>query len=118
VLRSGLAPRRIKPLPLAPHQKGIRAIGTTIPPFENAIFGKSPISFYTPEKESVRQEVNTWIRNSAEFDGVVDFDAVLRDPSRPTRLLPAYDSGDHLHSNEAGYAVSADAFPLTLFDGI
>jgi lysophospholipase L1-like esterase len=98
------------------HQKGIRAIGTTIPAFENAFFGKSLISFYTPEKESVRQEVNTWIRNSAEFDGVVDFDAVLRDPGRPTRLLPAYDSGDHLHSNDAGYAASANAIPLELFE--
>jgi lysophospholipase L1-like esterase len=97
------------------HHKGIRAIGTTIPPFENAIFGKSPISFYTPEKEGVRQEVNSWIRNSAEYDDVVDFDAALRDPDRPTRLLPAYDSGDHLHSNDAGYMVSAKAIPLTLF---
>jgi lysophospholipase L1-like esterase len=97
------------------HQKGIRAIGTTIPPFENAFFDKSPISFYTPEKESVRQEVNAWIRDGAEFDGVVDFDAVLRDPSRHTRLLPAYDSGDHLHSNDAGYAASANAIPLALF---
>jgi lysophospholipase L1-like esterase len=97
------------------HHKGIRAIGTTIPPFENAIFGKSPISFYTPEKERVRQEVNSWIRNSTEFDDVVDFDAVLRDPERPTRLLPAYDSGDHLHSNGAGYMVSANAIPLALF---
>ncbi len=98
----------------ARHQ-GIRAIGTTIPPFENAAFGKSSISFYTPEKELVRREVNNWIRNSAEFDGVVDFDAVLRDPGRQTRLLPAYDSGDHLHSNDAGYAASANAFPPALF---
>jgi lysophospholipase L1-like esterase len=98
----------------ARHQ-GIRAIGTTIPPFENAAFGKSSISFYTPEKEIVRQEVNNWIRNSAEFDGVVDFDVVLRDPGRQTRLLPAYDSGDHLHSNDAGYAASANAFPPALF---
>jgi lysophospholipase L1-like esterase len=97
------------------HQKGIRVIGTTIPPFENATFGKSVISFYTAEKENVRQEVNTWIRNSAEFDGVVDFDAVLRDPNHPTRLLPSYDSGDHLHSNDAGYTVSANAIPLTSF---
>jgi lysophospholipase L1-like esterase len=97
------------------HQKGIRVIGTTIPPFEDATFGKPAIGFYTPEKETVRQEVNTWIRSGAEFDGVVDFDAVLRDPSRPTRLLPSYDSGDHLHANDAGYAISANAIPLTLF---
>jgi len=98
------------------HQKGIRVIGTTIPPFEDAAFGKSAIGFYTPEKENVRQEVNTWIRSGAKFDGVVDFDAVLRDPSRPTRLLPSYDSGDHLHANDAGYTISANAIPLTLFE--
>ena len=97
------------------HQKGIRVIATTIPPFEDAAFGKSAISFFTPEKENVRQEVNSWIRNSPEFDGMVDFDAVLRDPSHPTRLLPGYDSGDHLHANDAGYAISAKAIPLTLF---
>src|SRR5205085_6021711 len=56
------------------HKKGIRVIGTTIPPFENAIFRAPLISFSTPEKEKVRQEVNAWIRNSAEFDAVVDFD--------------------------------------------
>lgn len=97
------------------HQMGIRVIGTTMPPFENAAFGGATISFYTPEKENLRQEVNAWIRNGAEFDTVVDFDALLRDPNHPTRLLPSYDSGDHLHSNDAGYTVSANAIPLTLF---
>jgi lysophospholipase L1-like esterase len=98
------------------HQRGIHVIGTTIPPFESAAFGKAASSFYTPEKENLRQEVNAWIRNGAEFDAVVDFDAVLRDPSHPTRLLASYDSGDHLHSNDAGYTVSANVFPLTLFE--
>ena len=74
------------------HKKGIRVIGTTIPPFENAIFRAPLISFSTPEKEKVRQEVNAWIRNSAEFDAVVDFDEVVRVPSHPTQLFPAYDS--------------------------
>src|SRR5215470_4752548 len=70
------------------HKKGIRVIETTIPPFENATFRSPTIHFYTPEHETVRQEVNKWIRTSKEFDGVIDFDEVLRDPSHPSRLLP------------------------------
>jgi lysophospholipase L1-like esterase len=98
-------------------KKGIRVIETTIPPFEDATFSSPTIKFYTPEKETVRQEVNAWIRGSREFDGVIDFDAVLRDPSHPARLLPEYDSGDHLHANDAGYIASANAIPLALFRG-
>jgi lysophospholipase L1-like esterase len=99
------------------HQNGIRVIGTTNPPFESAFLTAPPVSFYTPEKEIVRQKVNAWIRSSAEFDAVVDFDMVLRDPSHPTRLLPIYDSGDHLHPNNAGYIASGNAVPLALFEG-
>ena len=58
-----------------------------------------------------------WIRSSAEFDAVIDFDEVLREPSHPTRLLPIYDSGDHLHANDAGYIASGNAIPLALFQG-
>jgi lysophospholipase L1-like esterase len=98
------------------HKRGIRVIGTTIPPFENATFTDPPAKFYTPEKNAVREKVNTWILGAKrEFDGVVDFDAVLRDPTHPSRLLPAYDAGDHLHMNDAGYVATADAFALTLF---
>lgn len=97
------------------HKKGIRIIGTTIPPFENSTFTSLKVSFYTPEREAERQKVNAWIRNSAEFDAVVDFDAVLRDPSHPTQLLPSYDKGDHLHVNDAGNVASANAIPLALF---
>ena len=60
----------------------------------------------------MRRKVNEWILSSGEFDGVVDFDAVLRDPSHPTQLLPRYDSGDHLHPNNAGCRAEADAIPL------
>jgi len=74
------------------HRKSIRVIGTTNPPFENSAFEGLVAAFYTPEREAVRQKVNDWIRSSGEFDGVVDLDAVLRDPSHPTQLLPAYDS--------------------------
>jgi lysophospholipase L1-like esterase len=99
------------------HKAGIRVLETTIPPFENATFQNPVISFSTPEKEKVRQEVNAWIRGTKEFDGVIDFDLVLRDPSHPTRLLPAYDSGDHLHCNDAGYIASGNAVSLALFEG-
>ena len=74
------------------HQQGIRVIGSTKPPFENAFLAEPRVTFYTPEKEMVRQKVNAWILNGGEFDAVVDLDAVLRDPSHPTRLLPSYDS--------------------------
>ena len=92
------------------HRRGIRVIGTTITPFEGR-------DSHTPDKEVVRQAVNSWIRSSAEFDAVVDFDSVLRDPSHPPRLLPAFDSGDHLHTNDAGYVAMASAIPLALFEG-
>jgi lysophospholipase L1-like esterase len=101
------------------HQKGIRIIGTTNPPFENSLLDLGPpgpqITFYTPEKEMVRQKVNSWILSSKEFDSVVDLDAVVRDPSHPTQLLPNYDSGDHLHPNNAGCRAEGDAIPLALF---
>ena len=97
------------------HQKGVRVIGTTNPPFEHSAFEGFVTAFYTPERETVRQAVNDWIRSSNEFDGVVDLDAALRDPNHPTQLLPAYDSGDHLHPNDAGCIVEGNAFPLTLF---
>jgi len=97
------------------HKKGIRIIGTTNPAFENSDFQGFVTSFFTPEREAQRQKVNSWIMTSGEFDGAVDLDKVLRDPSRPTQLLPAYDSGDHLHPNNAGCTVEANAFPITLF---
>ena len=101
------------------HQKGIRIIGTTNPPFENSFLDLGPpgppITFYTVEKESMRQKVNAWILSSGEFDGVVDLDKVVRDPSHPTQLLPSYDSGDHLHPNNAGCRAEGEAIPLALF---
>jgi lysophospholipase L1-like esterase len=92
------------------HAHGLSIYGGTILPFENDTLG-----FYSAENEAKRQRVNRWIRSSGEYDAVVDFDAALRDPARPTRLLPAYDSGDHLHPNDAGMAAMARAVPLRLF---
>ena len=98
------------------HKKKIRVIGTTNPPFENSAFEGFVDSFFTPQREATRQKVNAWILKSGEFDAVVDLDAVVRDPSHPTRLLPAYDSGDHLHPNNAGALAEANAIPLALFN--
>jgi lysophospholipase L1-like esterase len=97
------------------HRSGIHVIGTTNPPFENSAFEGLVAAFYSSERETVRQTVNDWIRSSGEFDAVVDLDAVLRDPNHPTQLLPAYDSGDHLHPNDAGCIAEGNAFPLALF---
>jgi lysophospholipase L1-like esterase len=98
------------------HASGIRVIGTTIPPFEGAaIEGFVKLSLYTPERERTRVALNQWIRTGGAFDAIVDFDAVLRDPARPTRLSPAYAVADGLHVNDAANAAQAAAFPLELF---
>src|SRR5262245_6858020 len=72
------------------HRKGIKIIGTTNAPMENSFLSLPPptgtITFYTPEKEIVRQKVNEWVLHSGEFDGVVDLDQVLRDPNHPTQI--------------------------------
>ncbi len=73
-------------------------------------------SFYDSEDhEAARQIVNKWIRTSSKFDAVVDLDAAVRDPANPTKLLPKYDTGDHLHLNVAGYQKMAEAIDLDLF---
>jgi lysophospholipase L1-like esterase len=69
-------------------------------------------TYYLPQREAVRSQANDWIRNSGAFDAVADFDLALRDPAQPNRLNPAYDSGDHLHPNDAGYQALANAVPL------
>ncbi|MDB5959850.1 MAG: family lipase [Massilia sp.] len=90
------------------HARGIAVFAGTLPPFEGA-------SYYTPAKDLVRQAANDWIRSSAEFDGVVDFDQLLRDPANPRGLNPTYDSADHLHPNNAGYQLMGNALPLAWF---
>jgi len=100
------------------HSRGVRIIGATLTPFEGAFAGTPGEGYYTPEKELIRAAVNDWIRHSGSFDAVIDFDAVLRDPSQPRRLSASYDSGDHLHPNDAGYRAMAAAVELhTLFRG-
>lgn len=82
--------------------RGVRIVGATLLPFERALSGSPIENYHAANKEALRQRVNQWIRQSGEFDAVVDLDAQLRDPARPLRLLPRYDSGDHLHPNDAG----------------
>lgn len=89
--------------------RGVRIVGGTLLPFEGALHGTPFEGYYTPAKDAVRREVNQWIRESGEFDAVVDFDALMRDPSRPARMLARYDSGDHLHPGDAGYEAMAKA---------
>lgn len=90
------------------HAAGLRACGATILPFGESFYDE-------PAREAARQTVNDWIRTSGEFDAVIDFDAGLRDPAKPTRLLPAADTGDHLHPNEMGYRMMAEMIDLSLF---
>ena len=93
------------------HAHGVNLIGATISPFEGVDFP----GYYSESKEAVRQTVNRWIRTSGSFDAVLDFDAVLRDPDHPSRLLPRFASKDHLHPNDAGNRAMADAINLALF---
>ncbi len=90
------------------HAKGIKVYGATLLP--KAGVGKPFI--HTPEAQAKRDEVNAWIRSSGAFDAVVDFDRLMRDPARPDRLAARYDSGDHLHPNDAGFAAMAAAIDL------
>ena len=72
--------------------------------------------YYHPSEqtEADRQRLNQWIRTSGIFDGVVDFDLIMRDPSRPGYLAAEVDSGDHLHPNPVGYKRMGEAIPLNL----
>lgn len=93
------------------HAHGVKILGATLTPFE----GVDLPGYYSASKETTRQAINTWIRTSGSFDAVIDFDAVLRDPAHPSRLLPRFASPDHLHPNDAGYQALADAIDLSLF---
>jgi lysophospholipase L1-like esterase len=93
------------------HARSVKLIGATITPCEGVVLP----GYYSESKEAIRQAVNKWIRTSGAFDGVIDFDAVVRDPEHPSRLLPRFASEDHLHPNDLGYQAMADAIDLTLF---
>ncbi|MEJ2355714.1 MAG: GDSL-type esterase/lipase family protein, partial [candidate division WOR-3 bacterium] len=90
------------------HAESILVYGATLLPFGG--------SFYdSPEHEAARTKVNEWIRNSGRFDAVIDLDEALRDPENPKQLLSEADTGDHLHPNETGHRMIAEAVDLSLF---
>jgi lysophospholipase L1-like esterase len=93
--------------------RGIKLFGATLTPFGNETFLPGA---WNPAREKHRLAVNAWIREGGAFDGVVDFDAALRDPERPTQMLPVYDCGDGLHPSDLGYCKMGDAIDLALFD--
>ena len=90
------------------HARGIKVYGATILPCEGS-------SYFNPELEAARQEVNAWVRRSGRFDAVIDFDAATRDPQKPSHLSAAADGGDHLHPGPEGYKIMAGVVDLELF---
>lgn len=102
----------LRQLASAAHARNIRITTGTLPPFEGALEGTPYAGHYSRSKEALRLRLNHWIRTAGEFDAVVDFDAVLRDPARPQRLRAAFDSGDHLHPGDAGYRAMAAAIDI------
>jgi lysophospholipase L1-like esterase len=96
------------------HARGLRFVGVTLTPFVDTFKGTPISGYYTPEKEKIREAVNDWIRANKTADGLIDFDKLLEDPSNPKHINPAYDCGDHLHPNDAGYQAMAKAVDLTV----
>ena len=90
------------------HQRGLKIYGATLTPYEGA-------AYFTPEGETRRKALNQWIRSSGMYDGVIDFEAVVRDPAAPTKIKADFDSGDHLHPNDAGYKAMGESVDLALF---
>jgi lysophospholipase L1-like esterase len=97
-----------KQLILRAHAKGLRIYGGTITP-------EGGYRSFSPQSEAIRQAVNAWIRTSGAFDGVIDFEAAVRDPAKPEAMLASYQSGDWLHPGDAGYKAMAAAIDLGLF---
>ena len=90
------------------HARGLKVIAATITPYGGAMY-------FSEEGDAVRQAINTWIRTGKEVDGVLDFDAAIRDPAKPTQIKEGFHAGDHLHGSDAGYAAMAAAIDLKLF---
>jgi lysophospholipase L1-like esterase len=90
------------------HAHGIKVMGATMTPMGG-------LWLFNDKTEAMRQEVNAWIRTSGKFDALVDFDAATRDPAQPSYMRADYDSGDHIHPNDAGNAAMAQAIDLAVF---
>jgi lysophospholipase L1-like esterase len=97
------------------HLRSIKVIGSPLTPFEDAFAGRPNQGYFTPDKEAKRQAINKWIRTGGAFDGIIDFERVLADPAHPSTIAAAYDSGDHLHPNDAGYKAMGESIDLKLF---
>jgi lysophospholipase L1-like esterase len=91
------------------HARGIKIYFATILPYEGA-------RYFLEVGEGVRQQVNAWIRTSGKPDGVIDFDAAMKDPASPRKMKAELQSGDWLHPNDAGYKVMGEAIDLALFN--
>lgn len=94
------------------HERGMKVFGVTQTPFSGATVIPG---MFSAEKETQRKALNQWIRSSHAFDAVIDFDKVVLDPESPEKLRAAFDSGDHIHPNDAGYEAMASAIDLGLF---
>lgn len=92
----------------AAREHGMKVYGATLLPFQGA-------NYYSEKEEQMREAVNNWIRTSGTFDGMIDFDKIMRDPQNPLQLNPLYNSGDHLHPNDAGYKAMGEGIDLSLF---
>jgi lysophospholipase L1-like esterase len=90
------------------HEHGIKVFGATLTPYKGA-------GYFTEKGEAIRQAVNQWILTSGVFDGAIDFNKATSDPANPLMFDPQYDSGDHLHPKDAGYAAMANSIDLSLF---
>jgi lysophospholipase L1-like esterase len=101
-----------KQMILRAHSAGIKIYGGTLTPWWQSFFTNDN---WTLEKWQKHEAINNWIRTSGAFDGVVDFDRCLADPNDPKRMLPIYDSGDHLHPSDLGYVHMGDCIDLALF---
>ena len=94
------------------HKHNVKLYVATITPFET----ESQSTYYSPQKDVIRQKVNEWIRSSHEIDSYFDFDKALADPAHPKRLKLGFDSGDHLHPNAAGEQALSEAVDLSKFN--
>jgi lysophospholipase L1-like esterase len=99
------------------HAHGIRFVAVTLTPFVDTFKGTPLAGYYTPDKEKIRLAVNDWIRSNTAADGLIDFDKVVADPQHPDHINPAFDCGDHLHPNDAGYQAMAKAVDLGVLLG-
>ena len=101
-------PLRVGAAHVARGARGLVIYGGTLTPFKGT-------NYWSEAGEEKRQAVNAWIRTSGAYDGVIDFDAAVRDPKAPDRFVESYQPGDWLHPNDDGYQRMADAVDLTWF---